>query len=83
MKITSKKEIQFGNMKFFPSYNINFIYSENIYSGYLEGGPTVDDNERHIEIHKKRAKSLCNYLTPYLYTGNIDINKVLPYKGNI
>lgn len=85
MKIHTKKEMTFGKITFFPSYNIDFIYSTNTYSGYLEGKPSIENghNERATEELIKTSKKLYTHLNPFIYTGNLDKSQVFPYRGNI
>lgn len=87
MRVKSKKEKKYTNPDWshFPEYRIDFIYSENTYSGYLEGMPSMEN--RHNEMVTNRminqAKSLYPHLEPFVYTGNLDTTKVYPYRSNI
>ena len=70
------------NKYYYPTFRVDFIHSTNMYSGYLEGGPTVQDNERHIQRVIELSKKLC-WLEPVVYRGNFDPSIVLPYRANI
>ena len=83
MQIKSKIEENYHVAKFFKSFYIDFIFSQNIYSGYLEGGPTIEDNEKSIKRLIKKSKQLRPELEPFVYLGNLDENKVYPHKANI
>jgi len=43
--------------------NAEFIYSGSLYSGYLEGGPTVADNKRNLARVNVKAKKLIDNRT--------------------
>jgi hypothetical protein len=89
MKVQSKIQKSWGdfikegiNKYYYDTYRVDFIHSTNMYSGYLEGGPTVADNDRHIKRIVELSEKLC-WLKPFIYTGNVDLTKVLPYRANI
>jgi len=87
MIVKSKIEKKYTNPDWshFPEYRIDFIYSSNTYSGYLEGMPSIENrhNERVTDRMIKQAKLLYPHLEPFVYTGNLDITKVYPYRCNI
>jgi hypothetical protein len=86
MRVKSKIEIKYPTWTYTPEYSVGFIYSENTYSGYLEGMPSMENqhNERVIKRITKDAKTFRPYgPEPLLYTGNIDTTKVFPYRANI
>ena len=59
---------------------INFIYSYNVYGGWLEGYPSIKDNPRGIENAKTTAKKLC-YLEQYVYMENFPPILQLPCRS--
>lgn len=85
MKVKSKIEKKYPTWSYIPEYRIDFVYSENTYSNYLEGMPSVENghNERVTSGSIKKAKSLYSNLEPFVYTGNLDTTKVYPYRSNI
>jgi hypothetical protein len=86
MRVKSKIEIKYPTLTYNPEYSVDFIYSENTYSGYLEGMPSIENghNQRVTERIIEKAKTFRPYgPEPFLYTGNIDTTQVFPYRANI
>ena len=85
MEVKSKTEVKYPTWTYVPSYQIDFIYSNNTYSGYIEGMPSIENghNESVVKRMIKQSKLLNPYMEPFVYTGNLDTTKVYPYRCSI
>ena len=83
MKIYCKNPVKNSIFEYYNNYNVTSIYSYGTYEGYLEGLPTIEDNEKNINFAIAQANKLFFSSNPFIYTNNINETSILPSRVNI
>lgn len=64
-------------------FDPEFIYSENIYAGWMEGMPLPEHNVMGVNSMLGVAKKLCEWIEPIVIKGESYDTEILPPRGNV